>query len=183
MPPGAWQASVGEPSFEDGEAIWIGVDVGGERSASAVVWINERLHVGCAIYHGDSGVLECIETMRELAGQYNVREVAYDPWRLSQGAQELERERITCLQFPQTDVRMCPASVRLHRAIVEQRLTLPDDPELASHAAHTIARHSRRGWRIDKASPRDHMDGIAALAMALERAEVKPEPVELLGWL
>ena len=50
-----------------GEDVWVGVDVGGERSASAVVWINERLQVGCAIYHGDEGVLECVDKVRELA--------------------------------------------------------------------------------------------------------------------
>ncbi len=183
LPAGAWQACVGSPSFEDGEPIWVGVDVGGDRSASAVVWINADLQVGAAIYHGDGGVLECVEQVRDLAAQYSLREVVFDPWRFGQAAQELERERVPVLAFPQTDVRMVPASIRLHAAIVEQRLTLPDDRELASHAAHTIARHSRRGWRLDKASPRDNMDGIVALAMALERAEVKPEPVELLGWL
>ena len=36
LPPGAWQACVGEPQFTDGEDVWIGVDVGGERSATAV---------------------------------------------------------------------------------------------------------------------------------------------------
>ena len=87
------------------------------------------------------------------------------------------------MQFPQTDVRMVPASLRLHAAIVEGCLTLPDDPELASHAAHAIAKHSRRGWRLDNANPRDNMDAVIALAMALERAEHRPEPVELLGWL
>lgn len=100
-----------------------------------------------------------------------------------QATQELERERVPVLAFPQTDVRMVPASLRLHAAIVEQRLTLPDDPELASHAAHAIARHSRRGWRLDKAGRTDNIDAMIALCMALERAEVKPEPVELLGWL
>jgi len=184
LPAGAWQACAGEPRFEDGEAIWIGVDVGGERSASAVVWISAGLHVGCAIYHGDAGVLECVAQVRDLAGRYRVREVIYDPWRFGQAAQELARERITVLEFPQTDVRMVPASVRLHAAIVERRLVLPDYDELAKHAANTIAKHSRRGWRIDKASPRDHMDAIVALCMALERAEQPaPEPVRLVGWL
>ena len=184
LPAGAWQSCVGEPSFEDGEAIWVGVDVGGDRSASAVVWVNAALHVGCAIYHGDGGVLECVEQVRDLARQYRLREVIFDPWRFAQAAQELARERVMCLEFPQTDVRMVPASVRLHAAIVEGRLTLPDDPELASHAANTIARHSRRGWRIDKASPRDHMDAIVALAMALERAEQPAAaPTRLVGWL
>lgn len=48
LPPGAWQACVGVPTFTDGEPLWVGVDVGGERSASAVVWINAELHVGAA---------------------------------------------------------------------------------------------------------------------------------------
>jgi hypothetical protein len=37
---------------------------------------------------------------------------------------------------------------------------------------------------IDKASPRDNMDAIVALCMALERAEQPaPAPVRLVGWL
>ncbi len=56
LPPGAWQACVGAPMFTLGEDVWIRVDVGGERSATAVCWVNEQLHVGAAIYHGDSGV-------------------------------------------------------------------------------------------------------------------------------
>jgi hypothetical protein len=67
--------------------------------------------------------------------------------------------------------------------VVERRLTLPDDPELARHVSDAIARHSRRGWRIDKPNPRANIDAVIALAMAVEGAEQKPEPVELLGWL
>jgi hypothetical protein len=85
--------------------------------------------------------------------------------------------------FPQHDARMIPASARLHAAIVEKRLTLPDGPEPARQASDAIARHSRRGWQIDNPNPRANIDAIIALAMALERAEHKPEPVELLGWL
>ena len=43
LPPGAWQARVCKPEFTPRERIWIGVDVGGERSASAVAWVNEAL--------------------------------------------------------------------------------------------------------------------------------------------
>ena len=46
---------------------------------------------------------------------------------------------------------MIPASDRLYRAIVEARLILLDHEELRQHAANAIARHSRRGWRLDKA--------------------------------
>jgi hypothetical protein len=78
---------------------------------------------------------------------------------------------------------MIPASAGLHAAIVELRLTVPENPELARHASDTIARHSRRGWRIDKPNPRTNIDATIALAMAVERAEHRPQPVQLLGWL
>ena len=110
LPPGAWQACVGEPAFTNGEDVWIGVDVGGERSATAVVWVSERLDVGAAIYHGDAGVLEAVDHVRALAGRYNVRELVYDPWRFGQAAQELEREGLVVVAFPQHDARMIPAS-------------------------------------------------------------------------
>ena len=174
---------MGDPTFTPGEDVWIGVDVGGERSATAVVWVNSNLHVECGIYHGESGVLEAVDHVRALAAKYNVREIAFDPWRFGQAAQELEREGLTVVQFPQTDVRMIPASNRLHAAIVEQRLVLPDDRELARHASDAIAQHSRRGWRIGKPRRETNIDGIVALCMALERAEFQPEPVELIGWL
>jgi hypothetical protein len=50
-------------------------------------------------------------------------------------------------------------------------------------AGWPLAKHSRRGWRLDKPSPRIHIDGVIALAMALDRAENQPQPAELLGWL
>jgi hypothetical protein len=147
------------------------------------LWVNTNLHVGCAIYYGDSGVLEAVDHVRALAGRFNVRELVFDPWRFAQAALELEREGLLVVAFPQHDARMIPASARLHSAIVEKRITLPDHPELARHASEAIARHSRRGWRIDKPNPRANIDAIIALAMAVERAEFQPAPVKLIGWL
>jgi phage terminase large subunit-like protein len=109
--------------------------------------------------------------------------VVFDPWRFGQAAQELERERLVTVAFPQTDVRMCPASIALRDAIVERRLTVPDEDELATHAAAAVARHSRRGWRIDKASRADNIDAIIAICMAVERAEHREPEAQLLGWL
>lgn len=183
LPPGAWQAITGEPSFTEGEPVWVGVDVGGDRATSAVSWINERYQVGIEIFHGDEGVLDCIDKVRELAAIYQVREVMFDPWRFGQAAQELERERIVVTAFPQTDARMIPASARLHRAVVEKRLTVPDDEQLRQQVANTIARHNRRGWRLDKPSPDTPNDSIIALCMALEALGNQPEPAQVIGWL
>ncbi len=86
-------------------------------SPTTSAWVNERLHVGCAIFEGDRGVLDCLDTIRDLAGQYTVAEVIYDPWRFGQAAQELEREGLIMEKFPQNDTQMVPASNTLHAAI------------------------------------------------------------------
>jgi hypothetical protein len=49
--------------------------------------------------------------------------------------------------------------------------------------AAAVARDTPRGWRIDKPHGRAQIDALIALAMAVERAEQRPEPVRLLGWL
>ena len=55
-----------DPPMEPGERVWVGVHVGGERSASAVVWIPDDLTVGCRVFHGEAAVLECAEQVREI---------------------------------------------------------------------------------------------------------------------
>ena len=111
-----------------------------------------------------------------------VIEVTLDPWR-AVALGEREREGVTVSTFPQQDARVIPASQRLYDAVINQRITVPDLPELAQHAAGAVAKHSRRGWRIDRPNPRVEIDGITALMMALDRLENRPAPVALVGWL
>jgi phage terminase large subunit-like protein len=100
-------------------------------------------------------------------------------------ASEFEQRGLTVVSYPQTDVRLVPASKRLYDAIIERRLVHPDDRRLNVHVHAAIARHSRRGWRIDRPGqgPGEQVDGVLALAMALDRAEHVEQPVQLLGWL
>ncbi len=164
LPPGAWQTCAGETSFEHGERVWVAVDLsgGGGRSDTAVVWVNERLHVGCEVWSGEhDATAEVMAFVSELATEYQIVELVLDFWS-----------------------RMIPASERLYRAVTERRLIHPDDARLNAHVHNAVAKQSRRGWRIDRPSTgADHVDGVVALAMAVERAEHKPEPVRLLGWL
>jgi hypothetical protein len=61
--------------------------------------------------------------------------------------------------------------------------TLPDNAQLRAHAHAAIARHSRRGWRINKVQRSDNIDAVIAMCMALEAAENKSAELEVLGWL
>lgn len=183
LPAGAYQRCVGEPTFEPGERVWLALDVGGADSATALVWISESLNVGCWIDYGDEAIFGALDKIRELRQEFTVVELCADPWRAKQAMMELEREGLLCVELPQTDVRICPASQRLRSAIVEERLTLPPDAELSRHAANAVQRHVRRGWRLDKPDRSSPIDAVISLAMALDRLEAQPDPAQLVGWL
>ncbi len=184
LPAGAWQACAADVHVDPGERVWLGIDVGGSRADSAVVWVTEDLRVGCRIFSGEDAVLEVAALVPELAKRFDVVEAVYDPWRAGQMAREWEQRGITAVEFPQFDSRMVPASQQLYDAIVERRLTHPDDPRLNEHVATAIARHSRRGWRVDKANKEERVDGVTAMVMAVSRATTPPpEPTTLLGFI
>jgi phage terminase large subunit-like protein len=134
-------------------------------------------------WFGDRAVLEIAEVVRELAERYTIIECCFDPWRAGQIGQELEQRGVRVSAFPQHDARMIPASQRLYDAITERRIVHPDDERLNRHVATTIARHGRRGWRVDKADRADKIDAVVALAMAVDRLEDRPAPAKLLGYL
>jgi phage terminase large subunit-like protein len=184
LPPDAWTACAGTTRFEDGEPIWIGVDVGGARSATAVIFLNQALHVGVRIFQGEDAIVFAANAVLELAEQFQVREIVYDNWRAAMLARGWEEHGLTCTVFGQSDARMCPASAALYDAIVDRAITHPDDEALNRHVAAAIAKQKPRGWRIDKANEDDQVDGVVALAMAYEAATAPPPPATtVLGWL
>ena len=184
LPSGAWQQAAGVPVFEDGEKIWAGLDVGGSEADTGLCWVNEALQVGVAVFQGDDGVLHAKELIGQLAEQYELVELAYDPWHAKQLALELEQRRVRCVQFPQTMSRMSPASEGLYRAVVEGRLCHPNDPALNSHVGAAVAKTSPRGWQLAKAPGGGNIDSAVALCMCVERAvEPKPQPPRFFGFL
>jgi phage terminase large subunit-like protein len=98
-------------------------------------------------------------------------------------AQEWEQRGIRAVAFPQSDARMIPASERLYDLIVHREITHPDDLGLNANVHAAVARHSRRGWRLEKPDRSTNIDAAVALAMAIDRHAYQPQPVELLGWV
>jgi phage terminase large subunit-like protein len=185
LPAGAWQACAnGSTPIEPGSKVWVGIDMGGARADTAIVWLDEHLHVGCWIGSGDEAAFEAPSVLLEVAERYEVAEVVYDPWRAATLAQVAESHRLKVTKWPQSDPRMLPASAALHEAIVKKRIHHPDDPKLNEHVAAAVARHGRRGWRIDQAERGTPVDGVVALAMAFEAATAPAAPrSEILGYL
>jgi len=145
--------------------------------------VNENLHVAVETWTGDDAVLEVAAYVAELAERFQIVEAVYDPWRAGQMAQEWEERGIPAVKFPQSDSRMIPACERLYDAVVHKRLVHPDDEDLNAHVHGAVAKHSRRGWRLEKPDRSTNIDAAVALAMAVEAHALQPAAVELVGWL
>lgn len=185
LPAGSWQACAnGSTPIEEGSRIWVGIDIGGARADTAIVWLDEPFRVGCRIWSGDDAIMDATAFLPALAERYRIAEVSYDPWRAQVLAKTAEQHGIKVTAFPQSDNRMIPASAALHQAIVEGKLHHPDDEKLNEHVAAAVAKHGRRGWRIDQAERGGNIDALIALVMAYEaRTAPEPAPTQVLGWM
>lgn len=185
LPAGAWSACAGDYAPAD-DPVWLGVDIGGARAASAVIAVTADLTVAeVHVYQGDGAVMEVVDKIIEIAARRHVIEVAHDPWRFRSEALRLERDHgMQSVEVPMSMTRMGAASENLHGAVVSKRLTHPDHPELNQHAANAVAKQTPRGWRLDKSGDGVQIDALVALMIAVERADQPtPEAPRLLGWL
>jgi phage terminase large subunit-like protein len=184
LPAGSWGACANGVRPQQGTDVWVGLDLGGARAATACVWIDRQGAIGCEIMSGDDAIMEMTAFLVELAQRFRIRELVYDPWRAATLAKIAEQHGIKCTAFPQSDSRMLPASAALHQAIVEKQIHHPNDPKLNEHVAAAVAKHGRRGWRIDQAERGTPVDGVIALCMAYEAMTApEPPPTKVLGWL
>jgi phage terminase large subunit-like protein len=151
-----------------------------------LVGVTDTLEVPiCEVFEGDEAVLAVTDALLQLhADGWTIREAAYDPWRYQAEALRLEREHgLTMVAFPQSHSRMTAASEGLHSAVVEKRLRHPGHPALDRHVAAAIGVKTGRGWRLSKTARDAQIDACIALALAIETAGTRPQPVELIGWL
>ena len=189
LPPGAWQACRAVYEVGPEEPLVLGVDVGGSRSATAVVGCvadDEGVRVATVeIWQGRDAVLRAARYIADLAAAGRpIREVVYDPMRFDSEAQRLERDlRVDVVEWPQSETRMTRCSENVHRLIIEGRLRHPGDRELDAHVSNAHAKPTARGWRLVKASDGAQIDGLIALAMAAERAEQPAPELKFHGFL
>ena len=160
--PGAWQACVGEPDVHGRRGRL-------DRRRRRRRTLRDRRRVGqrpAARRLPRSTTATAASsrpstTSARSPARYNVRELVYDPWRFGQAAQELEREGMLVVAFPQHDARMIPASAPPARRDRRAAPHAPRRPRARPPRRPTRSPATRRrGWRIDKPNPRANIDAV-----------------------
>lgn len=119
--------------------------------------------------------------LAELCSEYQVREIAFDRWRIDVLKNEILKLGIELplAPFGQGFKDMTPAVDALETALLNGKLRHGNHPVLNMCAANAVATRDPAGNRkIDKAKSTGRIDGIVALAMALGRASTAEAPEE-----
>ncbi len=183
LPPGAWAECEERHGIEPHAQIAVGFDgsFNGDSTAIVGVTIKGTPHIdvlGCwerpegasADWHVD--ILDVEERLRRICKEYDVREIAADPYRWARSLELLRDEGLPVSEFPQSASRMVPATQRFAEAVANHQVTHSGDDRLRRHVANAVLKVDSRGPRLSKPSkwsPK-RIDLAVAAVMALDRA-------------
>ncbi|OHV13002.1 terminase large subunit [Kushneria phosphatilytica] len=114
----------------------------------------------------------------DLSSRFEIREIAYDPWRATQLAHQLMKDGAEIIEYRNTVQNMSPPMREMEAAITGSRWRHPCDPVLTWMASNVVAKEdAKENIYPRKERPENKIDGIVAILMALGRA-VHEEGVE-----
>lgn len=115
--------------------------------------------------------------IRDLCDRFEVREIAFDPYRAQNVMNNLLEDGLPAVEMRQGWVTMAPAVKELERAIVGRRFTHGGHQVLRWNFDNIAVRKDSAGNTFfDKGKSRDKIDGAVACAMAVGRAAVGEIP-------
>lgn len=110
---------------------------------------------------------------REDLAHMQVQELAFDPWNATSVSNTLGTEGAPLMEFRQGYVSMNPAMKALEVAIQQRELNHGGNPVLGWCADNLVARQDPAGnLKPDKAESTEKIDGMVALLMAWQRAQL-----------
>lgn len=111
------------------------------------------------------------QTIRQLAIEYDIQEIAFDRWGATLIYQRLEEARMAMVQFGQGFASMSPPMKEFLKLVLAQQIAHGGNPVLRWMADNVVARQDPAGnIKPDKAKSTNKIDGIVASIMALDRA-------------
>lgn len=108
--------------------------------------------------------------INEIGKQFQVKEIAFDPWNATQLANQLAGDGFQMVQFRQGFVSMSEPSKELEKLVVAGQLLHGGNPVLRWMASNAVIKTDPAGnIKPDKAKSTERIDGIVAGVMAIGR--------------
>jgi len=178
-----WDACRGEyPEFTPDTPVVMGMDAGVSNDCFALVGVSrigDKVYVRfCRIWRPALGApIDFAEPERairdEFVKQYNVVQIAYDPYQLHDMAMRLRRDGIVWMyEFTQMKPRL-EADKALHDCIRDRRIVHSGDPTLREHVTNA---NSKSEGDIDKlriVKRADHLKIDACVALSMANSEAR----------
>lgn len=119
--------------------------------------------------------LDVMECIRQLRMEFDVVELTADPFRWKHELDVMEDEGCVVSTFPQTAMRMTPATSRFSDLIANgpiNGMTHSGDPVLRKHVLNSILKNDNRGKRLQKETKKsaNKIDLAVTTLMGLDRA-------------
>jgi phage terminase large subunit-like protein len=188
IPDPLWMANAGRPYIPEGSTVVIAVDAAPKHDSTGIAIVRRDddgiLHARVVIMHVDpeTGYLdfgELEELLRDLCRRYDVERILVDRYAMVRSMTMLADEDLPIEEFPQSDLRMVPASMNLYELLMGERLRHGGGREMRIQVASAAKQVTERGWRLKKTKS-GLIDGVVALAMACyiieAPAEAEPQP-------
>lgn len=104
------------------------------------------------------------------AEQFQIKEIAFDPWNARQLVTQLQGDGFACVEVRQGFQSLSPPTKDLEARILSKRIRHGNHPVLNWCASNVAVETDAAGnVKPSKARARDRIDGIVALVMALDR--------------
>lgn len=111
------------------------------------------------------------DDLMDLAGRFEIEEIAYDPWRATQLAHQLMKDGAEIIEYRNTVQNMSPPMREMEAAITAGRWRHSADPVLTWMASNVVAKvDAKENIYPRKERAENKIDGIVAILMALGRA-------------
>ena len=145
------------------------IERAGNNRAAYESWVNSGHLI---ITDGEEIDFDFIrEELKDLASVYQVREIAYDPWRAVQLAHQLMKDGASIVEYKNTVQNMSTPMREMEAAITGSRFTHSKDPLLTWMASNVVAKaDAKENIYPRKERVENKIDGIVATLMALGRA-------------
>lgn len=111
------------------------------------------------------------QRINELAAEYNLREIAFDPWNATQLSVQLQDDGIQMIAMRQGFASLSAPSKELLRLVMSRGVAHGGHPVLRWMADNVTVKSDPAGnIKPDKARSTNRIDGIVAAIMALDRS-------------